>query len=227
MAKARRQYNNNYVSVTEALGVLRKIGLEMWYKWNTAAFCDAKSKAGREAGTDIHALIERHINLESLTIETKYPEEVKTALKSFFLFKKENPEIKLKFSEIQGTSEINKYNFTIDCTAEKDGELFIADWKTGECLKTDKKTGEVTDKGKPTIYDEHLYQVSAYVKGYNELMGTDIQKACIVCFSKDTVAYNMQWLSREEIEEYFNEAFLPALTIAKLQKRKQSTKEVF
>lgn len=219
---AKRDYpSNGYPSVTEALGELRKIGLEMWFKWNTAAFCDAKSKAGKEAGTDVHNLIQKHIEATELTIETKYPEEVKFALKSFMLFKKENPTIKLRLSEIPGTSEKYKFNFTIDCTADMPNETIIADWKTGECLKIDKKTGEVTDKGKPTIYDDHLYQVSAYVKGFNDLMKSDIKKACVVCFSKDTVAYNLQWLSAEEIEEYFNEAFIPALTICKLKKRKK------
>lgn len=220
---AKRQYpNNGFPSVTEALGILRKIGLERWFKWNTAEFCDAKSKAGREAGTDIHNLIQKHIEGDELKIETKYQSEVQFAMKSFFLFKKEHPEIKLKFSEIPATSEKYGFNFTIDCTADLPDEYIIADWKTGECLKENKKTGEVTDKGKPTIYDEHLYQVSAYVKGFNDLMKADIKKACIVCFSKDTVAYNLQWLSAEEIDEYFNEVFLPALTICKLQKRKNT-----
>ena len=219
---AKRDYpKNGYPSVTEALGVLRKIGLEFWFLYNTPEFCNAKSKAGREAGTDIHALIEKNINAVELKIETKYPEEVQFAMKSFFKFKSEHPEIKLKLSEIPGTSEKHGFNFTIDCTAEMPDETVIADWKTGDCLKVDKKTGEVTDKGKPTIYDEHLYQVSAYVKGFNDLMKADIKKACVVCFSKDTVAYNLQWLSSDEIEEYFNEAFLPALTICKLQKRKK------
>ena len=220
---AKRDYpKNGYPSVTEALSVLRKIGLEIWFKVNTAEFCDAKSKAGREAGTDIHALIEKNINAVELKIETKYPEEVQFAMKSFFLFKKEHPEIKLKLSEIPGTSVKHGFNFTIDCMAEMPSEFVIGDWKTGDCLKENKKTGETTDKGKPTIYDEYLYQVSAYVKGYNELSLANVTKAFIVCFSKDTVAYNLQWLSSIEIDEYFNEAFLPALTICKLQKRKKA-----
>lgn len=220
-SKAKRDYpKNGYPSVTEALGVLRKIGLEFWFLYNTPEYCNAKSKAGREAGTDIHALIEKHINTEEMKIDTKYPNEVQFAMKSFFLFKKEHPEIKLKLSEIPGTSEKYGFNFTIDCTAEVVEETVISDWKTGECLKLNKKTGEMEDKGKPTIYDEHLMQVSAYVKGFNDLMGSNIQKACIVCFSKDTVAYNLKWMGPEEIDEYFNEGFLPALTVCKFQRRK-------
>ena len=209
---AKRAYENLYPSVTEALGCLRKIGLEMWYKVNTAAFCDAKSKAGREAGTDIHALIEKNINAQELKIDTKYPEEVQFAVKSFFLFKQEHPEIKLKLSEIPGTSEKYGFNFTTDCVMEHNGAEVLGDWKSSEAK----------DKEKPRIYEESFAQVAAYVKGYNEIKGTDIQEAIIVCFAKDKVAYNIEYLNAADIEEYFNEMFMPALTVCKFQKRKKA-----
>lgn len=206
---AKRDYQNNYPSVTEVLGVLRKIGLEMWFKWNTAKFCDEKSAKGKEIGTQIHELIQRHIELNEMKIETQYPEEVTNAVKSFLLFKKEHPEIKLNLSEIAGTSETYKYNYTVDCNGSENGVEIVADWKTGECKKKDK----------PTIYDEHLYQVSAYVYAYNELKKVDIQRACIVCFAKDKVSYNIQWLNGQEIKECFEEVFLPALRICNFQRR--------
>lgn len=208
---AKRDYKNNYCSVTEALGVLRKIGLEMWFKWNTAKFCDEKSAKGKEIGTQIHELIQRHIEANEMKISTQYPEEVTNAVKGFLLFKKEHPKIKFNLSEIAGTSEKYQFNFTVDCNASENGVEIVADWKTGECKKNDK----------PTIYDEHLYQVSAYVYAYNELKKSDIKRACIVCFAKDKVAYSLQWLNEKEIKEYFEEAFLPALTICKFQKRKK------
>jgi hypothetical protein len=201
-------FNNNYPSVTEALGVLRKIGLEMWFKYNTAKFCDEKSAKGKEIGTQIHDLIQRHIELNEMRIETQYPEEVTNAVKSFLLFKKENPLIKLTLSEVMGVSEKYQFNFTIDCVGSENGIEIVADWKTGECKKEDK----------PKIYDEYLYQVSAYVYGYNESKKTDIKRAYIVAFAKDKIAYNIQWLNEQEIKECFEEAFLPALKICKFQK---------
>lgn len=40
---ARRDYQNDYPSVTQALDVLRKIGLEMWFKINTLEYINTKS----------------------------------------------------------------------------------------------------------------------------------------------------------------------------------------
>ena len=208
---AKREYLNNYPSVTEALGVLRKIGLEFWFKWNTAKFCDKKSARGKEIGTQIHELIQGHIEQNEMKVSTQYPEEVTNAIKSFFLFKQEHPEIKLNLSEIAGTSEKYQFNFTLDCNGTENDVPITIDWKTGEAKKN----------ARPTIYDEHLYQVSAYVYGGNELNKTDIKRACIVCFAKDKIAYNIRFLDEKEIKEYFEEAFLPALTICKLQRRKK------
>ena len=49
MVKQRRQYNNDYGSVTQILNVLRKQGLENWFKYNTAQFCNEESKKGISA----------------------------------------------------------------------------------------------------------------------------------------------------------------------------------
>ncbi len=48
---AKRDYDNSYSSVTQILGVLRKIGLEYWFKFNTAKFCDEESNRGKITGT--------------------------------------------------------------------------------------------------------------------------------------------------------------------------------
>ena len=91
MAKAlRRDYGNDYPSVTQALGILRKIGLENWFKYNTAKFCNEESNKGKLIGTQIHEAIQSHIEKEEVKVETQYSEEVMNALNSFMLFKKEN-----------------------------------------------------------------------------------------------------------------------------------------
>lgn len=201
---ANRDYpDNGYPSVTQVLGVLRKVGLEMWFKWNTAAFCDEKSRLGREIGTQIHTGIEEIINTGKARVETTYAADVTNALKGFQLFRKEHPEFTLKKSELPMTSEVYKLNGTLDCVAEKDGQIIIADWKTAEAKKKDK----------PEIYDEYLYQVAAYVKLYNETTGANVDRAFILSLAKDKIAYNFQELNAEEIDKHFNDAFLPALKI--------------
>ena len=209
MATAKRQYNNDYPSVTEILGVLRKIGLEMWYKFNTAKFCNEESEKGKLIGTQIHEGIHNLIQTGKIEVKTEYAEEVTNALKGFVEFRKAHPGMKLINSEIQMTSEDYKYNGTLDCIAEN-GALIIMDWKTGKCK----------DKDKPDIYEEYKYQVASYVKAYNEINKANVNKAIILCLAKDKVAYNEYTMEEAEINEHFNNAFLPALKIWNHQHRK-------
>lgn len=196
---AKRDYQNKYASVTSILGVLRKPALEWWFKVNTAQYCDEKSAKGKEIGTQIHNVIQSFIETGKAKIESEYAEEVSNALKSFMLFRKENPSIVMKKAEIALTSEQYKYNGTIDC----EGEMMIIDWKTGEAK----------EKDKPSIYDEYLAQVSAYVYLWNEVNKTNIEKAIIVVVAKDKIAYNLYSMDKVQIDLCFNEIFLPALKI--------------
>jgi CRISPR/Cas system-associated exonuclease Cas4 (RecB family) len=209
MAKVKRQYDNEFPSVTTVLGVLRKVGLEMWFKFNTAKFCNEASEKGKLIGTQIHEAIENYILKNEVRVSTEYAEEVANALKGFMLFRKEHPEFSLEWSEEMLTSKKHGYNGTMDCRASKDGRTICFDWKTGEAKKKDT----------PTIYDEAKYQVSAYVKAYNEVHGEDVDLAMIVCFAKDKIAYSMYTMERNEIEDCFNEAFLPCLQIYNFQRR--------
>jgi hypothetical protein len=199
---ANRDYpDNGYPSVTQVLGVLRKVGLEMWYKYNTATFCDEKSNKGKLAGKQIHAAIEEYINTGVAKVETNYVEEVTNALKGFMLFRKEHPEYILKNSELQLTSEQHRVNGTLDCEASVNDEPVIFDWKTGECKKADR----------PAVYPEHLLQVSAYVTFFNEIKKTNIEKARILVLAKDKIAYSLYPMEKLDIDYAFNQGFLPAL----------------
>lgn len=209
MKNKKRQYNNDYPSVTGILEVLRKIGLEMWFKYNTLQFITEESEKGKLIGTQIHDVIHAYIQGEEAKVLTDYPDEVNNALKSFMLFRTEHPEIKLNNSEMAMTSEAYKYNGTLDCLGE-DKELIILDWKTGKCK----------DKERPDIYEEYKYQVSAYVKLYNEVNKAEVKQAIILTLAKDKIAYNHYKMEEAEINGHFEEAFLPALKIWKHQHRK-------
>lgn len=209
--KPKRAYDNDLPSVTTILGVLRKIGLEMWFKFNTAKFCDEKSAKGKEIGTQLHEAIENYVLHNKVEIETNYAEEVTNALKGFMKFRKDHPEITLEWAEEMLTSKVHGYNGTMDCKAIRSNKAIVMDWKSGECKKEDK----------PKIYDEYKYQVAAYVKAYNEVHGEDVDTALIVAFAKDKVAYNMYEMGREEIEECFNRAFLPCLSIYNYQQKQK------
>lgn len=206
---AQRDYQNKYPSVTTVLGVLRKVGLEFWYKNNTLAFINEAMKKGKEAGTDTHDVIHFFIETGQAKLETKYLEEVTYALKSFMLFRKENPDIKLENSEVALTSEIYQFNGTLDCKGNKNNIPAIGDWKSRLAK----------DKLKPDIYDEDKIQVSTYVKLWNEVKNDTIENAFVVALAKDKIAYNLCELNKEEIDVCFNDIFLHALQIYNAQKK--------
>jgi len=208
---AKRDYpHNGYPSVTQVLDVLRKIGLEFGFKVNTLDFITKASEKGKLIGTQIHEAIEAHIEEREVKVQTQYPDEVMNALKSFMLFKKEHPEFKLQKSELALTSELYHYNGTLDCSGSKDDIPIILDWKSGEKKKEDK----------PKVFPEYKYQVSAYVKAYNEIKKSNIEKAAIVVFAKDGIAYALEEMEKQEIDDCFNEVFLSALKIINYQRRK-------
>lgn len=202
----KRAYDNKYPSVTQVLDVLRKVGLEMWFKHNTIEFINAESSKGKLIGTQMHEAIQSYIETGEAKIETEYDIEITNALKSFIEFRKTIKELPLKRAEIALTSEQHKFNGTIDCVS--DGILL--DWKSGKCK----------DKDKPDIFDEWKYQVAAYVYLYNENHNDKINKAIIVAIAKDKIAYNTYEMNEQEINDCFNEVFLPSLRILNYKRRK-------
>lgn len=205
--KKHREYLNKYPSVTTVLGVLRNIPLEWWFKSNTLEFINRESGKGKKIGTDIHNAIEHFVLTGELKVDTEYVDEVTNALKSFALFRKERPEIALKWSELALTSEKYKYNGTIDCI----GDGILIDWKSGNAKEEEK----------PAIYDSYKVQVSAYVYLYNEVKNENIDKAIIVSIAKDKVSYNTYEMCKKKIDDCFNEVFLPALKILTYQRKKE------
>lgn len=206
MGKGHREYDNDYPSVTTILGVLRKIGLEHWYKVNTIDFINKAMSKGRLVGTQTHKAIEHYILTGEAKIETEYPDEVTNTLKSFILFRKENPELLMKLSEEKLTSETYKYNGTLDAPAPP----VLFDWKS-----TEKK-----DKEKPPIYDEAKYQTAGYVNLWNEKYPDNpINTVYIVSLAKDAIAYDFYKMEKEEIEGHFNNVFLSCLKIYNHQRK--------
>ncbi len=202
--KKHRAYENKYPSVTTIISQLANYGLMEWFKRTNYADIIRESNRGKEIGTDMHNAIQSYIETGSMTVDTSYPDEITTALKSFALFKKDHPELVLKVSEKPLTSLKYSYNGTVDCLTDD----MVLDWK---CYKS----GE---EDKPKIYDEAKIQTSAYCHLVNEMEGTNFQKVMIVAISKDKVSYNTYTMEKEEIDGYFKNIFLPLLGIYNFKK---------
>jgi len=198
-----------YPSVTTILGVLRRPALEFWLKNNTKEFCDAESNRAKEIGTALHDAIFNHIERTGIDTETKYPDEVNICIQSFMKFKREHPEIKMTKSELKIEHPKLKYSGTLDCVAEIDGQPVILDWKSGQ----------YKDKDELPIYNESLYQVSAYIKSYEKMFNLKIKKGIVVYFGKDKIGYNFIELDEKKIKKNF-EIFKHCLKIYYLQKKK-------
>lgn len=212
---AKRNYpDNGFSSVTTVIGVLRKIGLEEWFKRTPYHQIIEESNKGKYIGTQIHDAIQCYIETGTAKTETEHPEQVTNALKSFMAFRRDYPNIELKWAEMKLTSKFYGFNGTIDCIGESIGEGIILDWKTSQAK----------DKERPDIYDEYKIQVSAYVRLHNEVNEANIDKAVIVSIAKDKITYSTYAMVKEEIDEYFENMFLPALKICNFQKRKSKMK---
>jgi hypothetical protein len=207
--KKKRDYDNDFPSVTQVLDVLRKPGLEMWYRVNTPQFINEAMSKGKSIGSATHEAIETYINTGELKVDTEWPDEVTMALKSFVLFKKEHPEVKLTKSETKMTSSKHSFNGTMDIMGEIDGMKIVGDWKTTAAK----------DKEKPEIYDEAKTQVSAYRELYNEVFNECVGRAFIVSLAKDKEAYSFEIIENKEINDRFENIFIPALTIKSYQRR--------
>lgn len=202
MAKKHRDYpDNEYPSVTTVIGQLNSFALMHWFKITPYAQILEETARGRAIGTQMHQCIQDFIETGTAKINTEFPDEITTALRSFQLFKKENPNVVLRKSEKALSSLKYGFNGTVDCYSDD----MIVDWKSS-------KAG---DKDKPTIYEEAKTQVSAYLHLVNEIENTTFEKCLIVAIAKDKVSYNTYEMLKEEIEGQFNEVFLPLLKIWK------------
>ena len=195
--------NYKYPSVTTILGVLRKPNLEWWFKINTPEFIETETEKAKAIGTAIHEAIFNHIEKTGLDTETQYPDEVSICIKSFLKFKKEHPEIKLAQAELQIEHSKLKYSGTLDCIAKINNIPIILDWKS--------------NKKKLKIYNEHYYQLAAYMEAYEFQHNIEIKKGIIVEIGKDNIGYNLGILENKKLEKAFK-IFKHALSIYYLQK---------
>jgi CRISPR/Cas system-associated exonuclease Cas4 (RecB family) len=216
--KKKRQYDNDYFSVTQVLALLRKPQLEGWLKYHTAQDIDKMTKDALEIGTLVHECIENFVITGKATValgggetdnvSTLVVDSLKNALNGFISFQK-TLSTKLKIVEHQLISDEHKVNGTIDCIGiDSDGNGVLLDWKT--CSAKDGK--------KLPVYPEAKLQVAAYASLYNLIEGgkngnPEIKKAIIVALSKDQQQYRAVELDEKEIKELFENIFLPLVQI--------------
>lgn len=111
---------------------------------NGRDYRESRDKAAG-AGTLAHAMIEAHLRGQPLPTHADAELHAK-AMNSFGAAKAwlESSKMNIVYSEVPLVSEVHRFGGRLDAIAELDGQLSLADWKTGG------------------IYAEHLIQVAGY-----------------------------------------------------------------
>lgn len=150
-----------YPSVTEIIGVLDKSFLAYWRGKIGNEEADRIARESAAKGSKVHELIETfllngRVDLCGLTAEIK---DLFAAWHEWWI----EQTYKVVALEKKVISQKHKYGGTFDCILEKDGHLYITDWKVSKS-------------------DDHYrnLQLAGYALAYEEQIGTKIKKGLIV-----------------------------------------------
>ena len=164
------------VSITSVTSHFNKEIFINWRKKVGDEEADRITRAATSRGTDMHTLVEHHLNNEDLP---------KVQPISDFLFKiaKENLNRINNIYALEGSLYSKELGIagTVDCIAEYDGELAIIDFKTSK-------------KPKPREWIEHYFvQCMAYGCMLYELTGISVKKLVIImaCENGECVVYEV------------------------------------
>lgn len=193
---------DHLLSVTEIIKSIASPALMNWLRYNTPGKIKAESEKAIDIGKLTHEIIFRIENGEKIEIATKYPQEIKNTVQSYFEWKKEN-KLEVYKSELKMKSEKLRYKGTLDRLCKSPDGLVLIDWKTGKA-----------------IYDDALLQLIAYQKLFEENNGEKISKCIIVRLGKLKPEFEPRQIPAEETEELFH-IFNNALAIAYWQKQKE------
>jgi genome maintenance exonuclease 1 len=162
------------VSITSVTSHFNKEIFVKWRKKVGEEEADRVTKAATSRGTDMHLLVEHHLNNEKLpTVQPL----------SDFLFKIAKPELNRinNIHALEGSLYSKQLGIagTVDCIAEYNGELAIIDFKTSK-------------KPKPREWIEHYFvQCMAYGCMLYEITGIMVKKLVIImaCENGECVVY--------------------------------------
>lgn len=161
-----------------------------------------RKEKGADKGTQVHDWAEKYINFKLGKLKEK-PEQPKDeqVLNGVLAFLKWEKEHNVKFLASEQLIYSKKFDYVgiLDCKAKVDGKVRVVDFKTSS-----------------GIYNEMIYQVSAYQMADAEETGKKYDACPIIArFDKDTAEFEIK-----ELPEYQKDfkAFLGALAIKKREK---------
>ena len=194
--------NKRLPGVTTILGILNKPQLVAWANnlglngIESSKFVDDLANVGTLA----HALVHEHLTGKKVDLDEYSKKDIdraENAVISYFEWEKDK-KVKVILAEAQLVSEKDQYGGTCDLYAEINGEKCLIDFKTSKAL-----------------YDEHMYQVSAY-KMLLEENGYPVDKCIIVRIGREaTEGFETRTITNFELGQ---QIFRHCLAIYKLRK---------
>ena len=166
-----------------------EFGLRNFWKQNSAIDAENKMNDAREFGSMIHDALERLLNGEELDLQNDYKTiKAKKHIMSFHnWFHSFDPDINTIKTEFTIGSKKYKYGGTLDLACEKDGELWIIDFKTSA-----------------GIYTNYERQLSAYKNAYEEMYDVKVAHTAILrTGTTHKVGYEFKEVSRP-FESFLN-----------------------
>lgn len=150
----------------------------------------------KEEAADIGSMVHEFAEHFALGKKPEIPEHPK-AKNGVLAFLRWIDEDKIKLSRPEEIVYSRKHGYwgIKDADGSRGKELFVIDYKTSS-----------------GIYNEHLFQVSAYLKGAEEMYGRKYTGYWLLHFDKDTGEFTPLFIGKKEAKKNFD-AFLAALVI--------------
>ncbi len=175
-------------SVTTVLSRFKDAGPLMWWAWNEGMhdrdYRETRDKAA-DAGTLAHRMVEGWIHGQTPALDGVDKEVERKAVRAFgaFIDWSHQSKLEITHTEVPLVSQIHRYGGTIDGVSIK-GKRCILDWKASKA-----------------IYPDHLIQVAAYGKLWEENYPDDpIEDGYhIVRFDKESGGFTHKWEPELEI----------------------------
>lgn len=187
-------------SVTQAIGIIDKPFLKMWYGKNGTAKCQQIMRESSDFGSHVHEGIECYFRGEELPDLSPQEAATFSLLKGWALNSRFNPHELEAYLE----SQQHGYYGTCDAIGELDGKLFVLDWKTSK-----------------QIDDTYGLQLAAYAAAYKETTGTEITEGIIVRADKKADGKNpLEVRVFHDLQGKYFPAFLHALGLWKFVNQK-------
>jgi len=168
----------HYVRVTRCLDIIAKPEFYRWFGKHGYEWCTSYRDDRAAFGTRVHKEIQNFLEDKNVWLDNNEMSQVFEYFKEWY----GKHELIPTFLEKHLVSDSLMAAGTCDFIGYMDGKLMVLDWKTSK-----------------KVYDNYPVQVATYLWMYEQMTGSVVDGAGIICFKKDGVVE--RYMSRDECLE--------------------------